>query len=131
MATDWLTEGNHAGHFIVSEANGNRSRIVGTYAGATALTAGQVVTFTVSSGAVSLPSTPADANAILFDNTEAGDVTAVKVVVLSRDCEVNAAELDFGTMDAGEQLTAMNALATAGIICREAQGQEEAQIVIT
>lgn len=125
MASNWFEEGNHAGAFIVSEASQgstgvSRSRESVTYSGATPLVAGQVVV--LSNGAIVpyLNGTTSDANAILFDNVDAGDTTEQRCVVLARDCEVNGAEIVF---DSGETaLTiadAVTELAAVGIIVRE------------
>lgn len=127
MASAWIVEGKYAGDFIVSEASGgstgvSRSRDSVTYAGAANLSAGQVVVVSAGTVVPYLNGTSGAANAILFDNTTAGDVTVQNCVVLSRDCEVNGAEIVFDDAEtAGGIASAITELAAAGIIVREAQ----------
>jgi len=85
-----LTEGKHAGDFIVSEANGSRSRSAAVLTLGQNLEAGAIVT--VAAGEyVEFAAGDTDV-AILFDNADATTV-AQNVVVLDADCEVNGAEL--------------------------------------
>lgn len=125
MASQWLQEGDHAGGFIVSEASQgstgvSRSREAVTYTGSTALVAGQVVVNTAGVITPYINGTTADANAVLFDNVEAGDVTTQRCVVLARDCEVNGAELNFTAAETPTGIAnAISELAAVGIIVRE------------
>lgn len=115
------TEGFHAGHFIVSEANGHRSREVITVKQGEVLNAGAVIALQTSTGKYieyQNDETALAAKAILFDNVDAtdGDVEAVALV---RDCEVNGAELQWAaTEDTGDRDAAVVDLATQGIIVR-------------
>lgn len=126
-ATGWLSEGSHAGAFIVSEASSgatgvSRSREQCSYSGAEALQAGQVVVVDLAAKTVVayLNGTSGDANGVLFDNTPAGDVDTRQCVVIVRDAEVNAAELIFDDAEvAGGIASATTELATVGIIARE------------
>ena len=126
MASPWILEGAHDGAFIVSEATSgatgvSRSRSVGTYAGATALKAGQVVCVSATNVITAFLNGTSDAaNAVLFANTDAGDVTIQDAVVLVRDCEVNSAELFFDDAEvAGGIAQAYIDLETNGIIVRD------------
>lgn len=115
------TEGFHAGHFIISEANGHRSREVITVKQGEVLDAGAVIALQTSTGKYieyQNDETSLAAKAILFDNVDAtdGDVEAVALV---RDCEVNGAELQWAaTEDTGDRDAAVVDLATQGIIVR-------------
>lgn len=117
------TEGKHAGEFIVSEANGTRSRGVVTVVSGQNLVAGAVVGKITASGKYKEYDNGASdgsevAAAILFDNVDAtsGDKSGV---VLVRDCEVNAAELTWKSGQSGADITAGKAdLAALGIIAR-------------
>lgn len=125
MASNWLEEGNHAGAFIVSEATQgatgvSRSREAVTYSGATALVAGQVVVLSAGAIVPYLNGTTSDANAILFDNVDAGNTTTQNCVVLARDCEVNGAEIVFNSAETALTIAdAVAELAAVGIIVRE------------
>lgn len=118
-----LTEGARNAQFLVSEANGFRSRGTGTVTVAVGgFSAGTVLGKITASGKyVRVDSTKTDGSedeaAILYENlTESGDVDATLVL---RDAEVVGAHLTYedGADDAGE--TAANvALAALGIIVR-------------
>lgn len=116
------TEGFHAGHFIISEANGHRSREVVTVKQGEVLNAGAVISLQTSTGKYieyQNDETSLGAKAILFDNVDAtdGDVQAVAIV---RDAEVNGAELQWAaTEDTGDRDAAVTDLATVGIIVRD------------
>lgn len=117
------TEGMHAGEFVLSEANGTRSReeIVVTQAGA-ALSAGQVLGRITASGKY-VPRVTTNSNgsevaaAILYGNLPAatGDVAAVGFV---RDCEVDGNVLTGYGADATAKAVTKAQLAAVGIIVR-------------
>src|SRR5690606_26759444 len=100
------TEGQHAGHFIISEANGHRSRETITVKEGEVLSAGAVIALQTSTGKYiqyQNDETSLGAKAILFDNVDAtdGDVEAVAIV---RDAEVNGADLQWAdTEDTGDR----------------------------
>lgn len=125
-----MTEGFYPGHFIVSEANGFRSRDVVTFLsnGTTEVTyqAGTVLALVTASGKyttydnVGTDGTEA-AKAILYDTVVVPATGDKKVVIIARDAEVNAAELqyDAGIADLPTAKTAAQAdLLAAGIIFR-------------
>lgn len=126
-----LTEGKHSSEFIVSEANGDRSRATGTVTAAQNLVAGQVVQFTggklvAQSGAVDTAGALVTAPAgILLENRNAsttgpyGATDWTGCVYIARDAEVQLSALTFPTeTTVGEQALVVAALATLGIICR-------------
>jgi hypothetical protein len=96
-----FTEGKHAGEFLISEANGTRSRLNVTIASGEDLVAGQVVGKITSGGKYAAYDNGAGdgtevAAGILLDNVDAtdGDVEAVVIV---RDAEVNGECLTYLT----------------------------------
>lgn len=117
------TEGKRRGEFIVSEANGFRSRATVTIAEGENLQAGAVLALNSDSGKYEAydndgTTTTNAARAILYDNVDAtdGDMEAVALV---RDCEVNAEELVWANSeDTGDKEAAYADLATHGIIVR-------------
>lgn len=106
MAT--LTEGTHAGEFIVSEATVGatgvpRGRSAGIMASGQNLTAGAVVGIVTGSGEYAAYDEGAadgteTAAGILFDAVDATAASAA-CVVLDGDCEVNGGELVWGAAD--------------------------------
>lgn len=115
------TEGQHAGHFIISEANGHRSREVITVKSGEVLNAGAVIALQSSTGKYieyQNDETDLAAKAILFDNVDASDGD-VEAVALVRDCEVKGANLQWAdTEDTGDRDAAVTDLALQGIIVR-------------
>lgn len=117
------TEGYHAGHFIVSEANGHRSRETITVAAGEVLVAGSVIAKHSGTGKYAEYDNDAtvtldDAAGILYDNVDAtdGDVEAVAIV---RDAEVNGDELQWGANeDTNDRLAGTADLLALGIIVR-------------
>jgi hypothetical protein len=117
-----LTETGHAGGFILSVANGNRSFANITVASGENMQAGEVYGL-VAGDAV--PFDPDDVSygagtvaGILFADTDASsaDTAAAGVV---RDAEVNGNELVWKTgISGGDKATAITALAALGIIVR-------------
>lgn len=130
MASPWLVEGKHAGDFIVSEASSgasgvSRSRSVKQYNVAEASEAGQVVAIVAGKVVpfeVATHTTAGVLNAdtligVLFDNQPAGDgTTDVDVVVLMRDCEVNAAEIVIKDTAPADITTVIEVLENSGIL---------------
>ena len=116
------TEGYHAGHFIISEANGHRSRQEIIVKAGEVLVAGAVISKVVATGhwqGYQNDETALGATAILFDNVDAsaGVVDAVAIV---RDAEVNYNDLRWETTeDTGDRDAAIVDLAAAGIIVRK------------
>ncbi len=123
-----LTEGQYRGEFLVSEANGMRSRDVITLAsnGSTAITykAGHVLALvTATSKYVEYDNVGSDgtetAKAILWDNVTVPATGDLKATAIVRDAEVNKAELSWfaAAVDADKTAAAVD-LATVGIILR-------------
>jgi len=121
MAT--LTEDFHDGGFVVSEANGTRSREVVTLLAGQAYKAGTVLGKITASGKYTVYD-PANLDG---SETPAGvlrgavDATAADApgTALVRDAEVNAAELEwFAGATANQKATGQAGLATLGIIAR-------------
>lgn len=117
------TEGAHPGEFIVSEANGNRSRDVATLVAGQNLAAGAVLGLIGSGGDAGKYSAYDDGNsdgtetavAILYAATDATDADT-ECTIIARDAEVNGETLAFasGVDEAG----AIVDLAAEGIIVR-------------
>lgn len=129
-----LTEGKHAGAFLVSEANGTRSRKTGTVAAGQNLVAGQVVQLSAgklvakdilaNTGNTALITAP---EGIMWDNVDASTAgphagaDVAGAVYIARDAEVNGSEMTYPSGDntAETGKTLINAaLATLGIIVR-------------
>ena len=118
-----LTEGRHAGEFIVSEGNGRISRETVTVLSGQTLSAGAVLGRITASGKYKALAPAANdgsevAAGILFDAVGAsgGDAEGVAIVRLA---EVNAAELVWPDgITGGEQTTALGELAEFSIIAR-------------
>lgn len=129
-----FTEGKHPGEFLLSEANGHRSRKTGTVLSGQALVAGQVVA--LSGGKlIAMPGTldtdgnlTATAVGVMFDNVDAssagpfGAGDRAGAVYIARDAEVLADKLTFPdeTTDGDEQAQVTTQLASLGIVCRDA-----------
>lgn len=92
-----LTEGKRTGEFIASEANGSRSRDVGTLISGQNLEAGTVLgTITASGKFTQFNQDAVDgseaASAVLFDNVDASTADT-EAVVIARDAEVNGNDI--------------------------------------
>ena len=117
-----LTESNHAGEFLLSEANGNRSRENVILVSGQDLPAGTVLGKITASGKYAVVSQGAGdgtqtAAGILYDNVDAsaGDV---ECAIIARDAEVIEDELLFGNESPAELVTAKAELAAIGILVR-------------
>lgn len=127
-----FVEGRHSGGFIVREANGFRSRDLATVtnSGTAAITyaAGLVMEiFTPQTGvtpAVIAPYTSTTATGtagcILYENLTVAAGATMKATILTRDAEVNAAELfyDATITTAAAQATLLTQLRATGIVAR-------------
>lgn len=119
-----VNEGQHAGGFLLSDANGTRSRdIVKIASGAGALKAGTVLGRVAVSGEYVIYN-PANvdgsevAAAVLYGNVDASTAAANAVAVV-RDAEINKSELIWFSGATVDQINAGVAnLATVGIIAR-------------
>lgn len=123
-----LTEGPHAAEFILSEANGQRSRenvtLEGGFTDAGVIVAGTVLGKLTSGGKyVISPNSGADGSqtgyAILLNDTDVTDADVVAAVI-ARDCEVNGDCLtyDDSVDDVTKTGTKNTQLAAVGIIVR-------------
>lgn len=120
-----LTEGPRNAGFILSEANGNRSRENGTLVSGQNLSAGRVLMDNGSGKLTALTAvgTAGDldgaAVGILIESTDAsnGDVA---VAYLARDAEVNGTTIIHPTESTGggEEAASIESLAALGIIVR-------------
>lgn len=117
-----LTEGRHAGEFILSEAAGQRSRENVTIVSGQDLKAGAVLGKITTGGKYTEVNQGADdgsqtAVAILIADCDAtgGDTAAA---VIARDAEVNGDCLDWGSESAAEIVTGRTELTAVGIIVR-------------
>lgn len=121
MAT--VTEPRHRGEFMVSEANGFRSREDITVLLGQNLVAGAVIAKVTASGKwMVLTPGAADgsqnAAGILYGAVNASAADA-KGVVIARDAEVNAGEIAWPAgISAPNKTTALAALAALGIVMR-------------
>lgn len=118
-----LTEGPAVGGFIVSEANGTRSRVTATLESGQDLAAGTVLGVVTASGKYTqfdqdgADGSEAAAGILVYPTDATGGDTACAAII--RDAEVNAAELTWPTdIIAGEKTTALAQLAALGIIAR-------------
>lgn len=115
-----LNETNHAGEFMVSEANGTRSRDAGVLASGEDLVAGTVVGKVAASGKFAQHDPSASdgsesASAILFAGVDASTADA-PCVVIARDAEVNGGEIVWPDGIAAQDKTdGIAFLATVGI----------------
>lgn len=121
-----VTEGRHTGHFLLSEANGSRSRDVITLAsGSGDLVAGAVLgKITASDKYVPHDPTASDGSetavGVLLGNVSVPAAADVDAVALTRDAEVKAVSLGFASVtdtDA-EKAAVLAELAAVGIIGR-------------
>lgn len=119
-----LTEGKHRAEFILSEANGYRSRATVTLTAPAADIAAGTVLGVVTGEYVPLDQDASDgseaAAAILYDNVAALETPAdTEAVVILRDAEVNGNDLVWpADIEAAEITTATGELAALGIIVR-------------
>lgn len=121
-----VSEGRRPGHFLLSEANGTRSRDVATLiAGSGSLAAGLVLGRITASKKLA-PHDPAGndgretAVAVLLANVDVPAAADIEAVVIARDAEVKAVSLGFAaaTDTAPEKAAVLAALAAVGIIGR-------------
>lgn len=120
-----LTEGRHAAEFVLSEANGNRSRENGTLVSGQNLAAGTVL---MDNGAGKLTKLTANGTAADLDGAAVGILLAatdasagdVAAAYIARDAEVNGNSLTYPTESTagGEEAAAIASLALLGIIVR-------------
>lgn len=119
-----LTEGTHTGEFIVSEANGFRSRETITVASGNDLKACTVLGIVTASDKYAVFNQDAvdgteAAAAILFADADATSADVTDAVAMVRDCEVRSQDLVWPSdIEAAEQAAAEAELKALGIIVR-------------
>ncbi len=111
-----LTEGRWAAEFIMSEANGNRSRENGTVASGQTLVAGQLVQLS-GPNLVAWAGTGTATVGIMINNVDATD-GAVDAAYIARDAEVNFNLLTFPTGSDDDDDEGVASLLLLGIIAR-------------
>jgi hypothetical protein len=116
-----LTEGRHAGEFLVSEANGTLSRDTVTVASGQKLEAGTVVELNHANKAIVF-ATDSDSVAagVLFNAVDATDADVPGAVIIARLAEVKAEALvvDSGDSDTPGKEAAIASLRLLTIIAR-------------
>lgn len=118
-----MEESKYTGEFIISEANGTRSRETGTLLSGESVVAGELLgKITLSGKYVAYDNTKSDGSqtiaGIAFDNTDAtgGDISGIVIIV--RDAEVRGSDLIYNTTVSGEITTAKTGLKTLRLIVR-------------
>lgn len=126
-----FTEGRHAAEFILTEANGQRSRENGTVASGQKLVAGQVVQDNGSGKIIAadgLLNTAGDVSTAVkgiliypVDASATGTNADTKAAYLARDAEVNGKCLTYPTETTagGQKAAAIDSLRAIGIIVRD------------
>lgn len=120
--TKTYTEGVHTGEHVLSEANGDRSRELGTLASGNHV-AGTVLALNADGDYVQLAPTATDgtetAVAVLYDNVDASEAPQ-PCVVHARDCTVHGAMLTWPAAATAPQIaTGTEELAALHIIIRD------------
>jgi hypothetical protein len=117
------TETAHPAEFILSEANGHRSRDNAYFADPTTLRPGQPVKKTAGAttdkpATYTIATAGADCNAIAIYGGKSIPVDGLRVAVIARDAEVNVRLIDWGAMSPAEQVIGATTLLASGIVCR-------------
>ena len=119
-----LTEGKHTAEYMLSEANGSRSRSTGTLILGQNLESGTVLGTITASGKLTQYDPVAvdgseSVSAILYDNIDATDADVVGVTISVRDNEVRGSSLTYSVgADATAIATADAELVALGMIVR-------------
>lgn len=127
-----ITEGRHRGGFIVRESNGFRSRDLATLTNSGTATVTYAAGLVMAISTAQTGSTPAvvaayastvaagTAGCILYENVTLLPGVTQKVTIVTRDAEINAAELfyDASITTAAAQATLLTQLRTTGLIAR-------------
>lgn len=118
-----FTEGRHTAEFLVSEANGHRSREQAVIAAGVDMSAGAVLGKLTSSGKYKALTPGASdgsqtAAAILYVNTKSA-AADVRATIIARDAEINGAHIVWPAgISTNNKTSAVSALAALGIIVR-------------
>ena len=119
-----LTEGKHTAEYMLSEANGSRSRSTGTLILGQNLESGTVLGTITASGKLTQYDPVAvdgseSVSAILYDNVDATDADVVGVTTSVRDNEVRGSSLTYSVgADAAAIAIADAELVALGMIVR-------------
>lgn len=116
-----LTEGRHAGEFLLSEANGTLSRDTIAVAAGENLEAGAVVERNGSGKAVAYTGeSDSDIAGVLFDAVDATDGEVAGAVIIARLAEVKESAISVENDDTPETIkaAAIVALKTLDIVAR-------------
>jgi Bacteriophage lambda head decoration protein D len=117
------TEGAHPAEFVLSEANGQRSRENAflahpiTIPVGALLTAGAAAT-TDKPQTYTLATTGANAHAVALYGGVSVPVDGLRISIIARDAELNEKLVNFGAMSEAEKATARTTLAGRGIVLR-------------
>ncbi|MCA1452846.1 head decoration protein [Bradyrhizobium sp. BRP22] len=116
-------EGTHTAEFILSEANGHRSRGNAFLADPSAVKVGQPLKKTAEA-TTDKPATyvvatvGADCHALAIYGGVSSSGNDLRIAVLERDAEVNGRLIFWGSMSTAEQVIGATTLASKGIIVR-------------
>jgi len=122
-----LTESTHAGEFLLSEAEGTRSREVATLASGQNLAAGailELVSGTFAGGNAVVTGfdglTSSQAIGVLFDAVDASAGNIAGAVIIARDAEVKTSAISVKNDNTAEDIkaAAITGLAALGVIAR-------------
>ena len=119
-----VNEGKHTAEFIVSEANGHRSRGTGTVLSAQVLVAGELVGIETASGkyvAYDPGNVIVGSSAvagIIYDNVDATGADVLNAVVMLRDAEVRSSDLTYNETVPGTITAEIAGLLALGLIVR-------------
>jgi hypothetical protein len=117
------TEGAHSAEFILSEANGNRSRDSAYFADPTTLKVGtpckQTVAATTDTPATyTVAAAGVDCQALTIYGGASVSGEGLRVSVITRDAEVNGRLINWGALSPAEQIAGAAALLAKGIVVR-------------
>jgi len=118
-----VTEGVHNTEFILSEANGHRSRDNAYLADPITIVAGTPLQKTAAAttdrpATYVVATTGANTQALALYSGKSVPVDGLRIAVLARDAEVNLRLINWGAMSEAEKVIGITTLATQGIICR-------------
>jgi hypothetical protein len=117
------TEGAHAAEFILTEANGGRSRDNGYLADPITIAVGTPLQKTAGAttdrpATYVVATTGANCQALAIYGGTSIPVDGLRIAVLARDAEVNGRLINWGAMSPAEQVIGATTLLTAGIVTR-------------
>ena len=118
-----VKSGPHPTEFILTEANGQRSRDNAYFVDPTTVQVGQPCKKTADAttdtpATYVLATVGADCKALTLYGGTSMSGEGLHVSVITRDCEVNGRCINWGSLSQAEQVAGVAALATVGIIVR-------------